>query len=276
MSRDRKITDIQADREKKRNEARRNNGRKKQQKKKLSKALAYIILGLLLISTLVTLSFTVFFKITSVSVIGETIYSESQIIEASGIKNGQNMLALNVASISKNISEKLPYIKSIQIKRKLPSKVEVVTQPNEAVFGIKTESDFILIDENFKVLERSDSCSCITVFGVVPQTAIEGKKLEFNQKIEQIMASILSAISDYEMTDVTKLDLTNEVDIRLLCKEKFVLKLGSNSGLDYKLKFCRKIMDTETEEGVIDVSTLDAKNNKGYYRAKSIKDEISE
>lgn len=276
MPKGKRTSDIEARREKERTRARRENGRRREKRKKTFKIFLYLILGLLLIAVLATLSFTVFFKISALEVSGETIYSDEQIIEASGIFEGQNMLALNTSEIEKRVTKSLPYIKRLDIKRRLPSKIELIAEAGEAFIGIKSENDFILADSAYKVLEHSDSCNCITVIGVVPENADPGEKLQLGAQTEKILTNVLNAISTEGLERISKIDLTSPVDIKLLYKEKYVLKLGNDDALAYKLKFCQKVAETESEEGVIDVSALDADNNKGYYRAKAIAEDIAE
>ena len=56
---------------------------------------------------------------------GEGKYSSDQIKEASGIRGGENLLTLNEGRISANILKKLPYVKEVQVRKKLPDTVVI-------------------------------------------------------------------------------------------------------------------------------------------------------
>ena len=78
-----------------------------------------------------------------------------------------------------------------------------------------------------------------------------------------------------EMDEVTVIDMTEQNNIKLLYKSKYVLDLGSDELLEYKLKFCKKVAETEQNQGVVDVRFVTETNKKGFYSPKNISGEIT-
>ena len=57
------------------------------------------------------------FRVSSVKVVGASYYTEAQIIEASGIEIGDEMLMLDRSDVYNNIWTKLPYVNGVKMNR---------------------------------------------------------------------------------------------------------------------------------------------------------------
>ena len=85
-----------------------------------SVAVLYKLLSVVVISGAIVAALTLFFKVETITVSGATEYSSEEIITASGIQQGDNLFLLNKYEIYESILEKLPYVSSVSISRKLP------------------------------------------------------------------------------------------------------------------------------------------------------------
>ncbi len=94
----------------------------------------YLFLFFAVLGTAAVLSLTVLFRIDGVSVTGTSRYSEQQIVEASGIQNGDNLILIKTSEDSQAIRRKLPYLGSVEIHRRFPSQVQIEVQA-ATVFG---------------------------------------------------------------------------------------------------------------------------------------------
>ena len=88
--------------------------------------LHYSLIAFIALVIFVILSLTVFFNIETADIIGSSIYSADEIIAASGIKGGDNMIRKNMSKAEKNIVSQLTYIEEAHITRKLPSSLEIL------------------------------------------------------------------------------------------------------------------------------------------------------
>ena len=92
-----------------------------------SVAVLYKLLSVVVISGAIVAALTLFFKVETITVSGTTEYSSEEIITASGIQQGDNLIALSPSRIAARIRSRLPYVSSVSIRRALPDTVVLTT-----------------------------------------------------------------------------------------------------------------------------------------------------
>ena len=80
----------------------------------------YKLLSALLIFAALLVGCVVFFRVNTVVVSGNSRYAEAEVIQSSGVEQGDNLFALNKYQISRQIYTQLPYVDEVSIHRKLP------------------------------------------------------------------------------------------------------------------------------------------------------------
>ena len=82
----------------------------------------YKLLSVLLICGCLVAAITLFFRVDTVVITGEKRYTEAEIREVSGVKDGDNLFLLNKYQVIRNIAEALPYVEleETRVQRKLP------------------------------------------------------------------------------------------------------------------------------------------------------------
>lgn len=99
----------------------------------------------------------VFFKVSRVEVQGNSLYSAEQVVQASGIETGDNLLTLNKATVAGNIIAQLPYVEKVSVGRSMPDAVILEVQESTARFAVMSDTNVIwLISSSGKALERYD------------------------------------------------------------------------------------------------------------------------
>lgn len=98
----------------------------------------------------------IFFKVTTIEVQGNTLYSAEDVIAASGIEPGDNLLLVNKATTAGNILAALPYVEEVRgIVRSLPDTVVIQIQESEASFAVQTDVNTTwLVNSRGKALEK--------------------------------------------------------------------------------------------------------------------------
>ena len=102
------------------------------------------------------LSVTVFFNVETATVKGSSKYEVEQIIEVSGIKGGDNMIRKNMGKAEEKITSQLIYIETAEIKRKLPSTVEISVTPCVETACMQKDGGFFIVSETGKILKLSE------------------------------------------------------------------------------------------------------------------------
>ena len=101
----------------------------------------------------------IFFKVNTVEVQGNAIYSAEEIRSASGIQKGDNLFTLNKEAAAGSIKASLPYVETVSIIRFLPDKIVIEVKESDATFAVTTDTNTTwLINSVGKALELiSDS-----------------------------------------------------------------------------------------------------------------------
>lgn len=95
------------------------------------------LLCLLALVVALTAGATVFFRVEQVVVTGNSRYTQEEIIEVTGIEQGDNLYGWNKFAIAQRLRETLPYIGEVSIRRALPSTVVITVVEWEAVARIE-------------------------------------------------------------------------------------------------------------------------------------------
>jgi len=266
--------------QKSRDEVRREQAIKRRRLKKRKQIIFYTFSLLLLIVVAVILSLTVFFKVETITVNGKTPYSNDKIIKASGINKMDNLFLTDKSKASDNIMQKLPYIGSVKVSYKLPNEIAINVEKTSEKCAVVNGDGYVLTNENSKVLQvgvtEIDAKLIILSGGEVKKAEI-GKNIEFkNKETQDLVKKIMEAVISNKLTDITKIDVSDKLDIKMTYQNRIDLLVGSISQIDKKMKFVVEVIEKENErsenqEGVIDLQGLNSDKSgkdKVYFRLK--------
>ena len=113
----------------------------------------YKLLSILLIAAAVVLACVVFFRVNSVEVTGNVRYTAAEVIAASGIEMGDNLVVLPRSRVSAAICANLPYVESVSIKKALPDGVVLVVTERVAAASVESAEGRWLVSAQGKLLE---------------------------------------------------------------------------------------------------------------------------
>ena len=136
-----------------RDEIRREQQLRSLKKRRRKKAILYLVLFLLLLCVGAVLTFTVFFHIADFEVKGNSRYQAQEVIEASGIAKGENLFLCKTEQAAGRIAEKLPYVESVTIKRKLPDKLVITVKEAQLKLAVQQGNSYLIMTGSGKVLE---------------------------------------------------------------------------------------------------------------------------
>ncbi len=99
---------------------------------------------------------TSFFSIQNIRVLGNNKVLKNKIVLVSSIQEGTNTFKVDTKYAEDNI-RKLPYIKSVKIKRKLPKEIIINVVERREIIQIKDISSFIILDKEGYILNSMDT-----------------------------------------------------------------------------------------------------------------------
>lgn len=222
------------------NQNRRRQNKKRRLKNSVRKALLSICLLLALLAVGATLSLTVFFKTQEVTISGSGIYSSDEIKNASTIDIGENLFLINSQDVEKELTKSLPYIYSVKVKKKLPSTVELtVTDAVVSYYYQNSDKTYILLDDNFKVLESNAAqipAGCIAITDTAVKTAKAGETIVFeDEKISENLNLLAQAVKSTGMTEATAISSVDSSHNYIVYDGRITFELGECSDLENKI-----------------------------------------
>lgn len=256
---------------KSRDERRREYAMAKRRKNRIKRIFTGLLFFLFLAAVAVMLCFTVFFKVATITVVGETQYTAEEIIKSSGLTEGQNLFGFSAESVSSSISQALPYIGEATIKRSIPDTVTITVESAEPSCAMRTDTGYILLDKDNKVLEKTDSVD--KSIPVIELSGVEKAEvgLPIVLKDEKVMNSLTIVIEAAQKAGiaVTYYDLSDSSNIKIICENgETTLKLGEVSAdtIDRKLLLVSEAIKKEKANGNSVKGTFDLTyDGKAYF-----------
>ncbi|MBE6954814.1 MAG: FtsQ-type POTRA domain-containing protein [Ruminococcaceae bacterium] len=228
------------------------------------------LLGKLLIivaaAAAVVVGVMIFFKVQTLSVVGNQRYSAEQVISASGIAVGENLMAVSKADAAQGIHKKLPYVQDVRIDRRLPDTVLIEIVECEAVAVIRDEAEGKwLINAQCKVLEQATEQTLVDVDGLtlvegalaVSPTAGEPLALTKEEQLSALKSLLGALEKTVLLPKVQSLQLEHTYELVLYYDERFEVQLGGTDELDYKARYLEEIVTKQLDEsktGIIDLT----------------------
>ena len=210
----------------------------------------------------------IFFKVNTIEVQGNTIYSADEIIAASGVAVGDNLLTVNKQAAAGGITAALPYVKSVSIGRTLPDTVVISVTETDAAFAVATDTNALwLIDSNGKALEKTDAETAKTasqLIGVSIDSPTVGKIVTSTSTPGNLSAalSVLGALDGSGLLEhIASLDVTKDYSITLWYGDQYEILLGGTDQLDYKIQYLTVILGklSDYQQGTIDLTFSEEK-----------------
>ena len=252
----------------------------KRKRRRRLKPAFFIMLALFLVAIAAVLSLTVFFEIESVNVSGESVYSQEMVINAAGIKNGQNLLRLNKNKISDKIEKGLPYVKDAVVTKVFPNSVSIRIVPATEFAVMEIDGQLVTIDENFKALsiesERREDLAFIK--GVKASNVVLGEIVTITDKEQQTVLNELLKFAKASELRVTAFDITNTVSVSALLEDRILVQFGSRNYFENKINHLKAMLPTviADKQAKIFLDTWTTENKKTSIIYEEITQHIAE
>lgn len=217
--------------------------RKIKRRRKGRHARLYTALSAILILAAVVLACTVFFRVDEVTVQGNERYTAQEIIDVAGVEKGDNLFALRLSAISRQLQGKLPYIRSVSVRRLLPDTLSITVEEGAAVAAVAQEGQWWLVDEDCKLLERVSAAGGLpTVAGIDPLVPAEGTYLasaeEQRHRVEWL-EELLQGLSENGLLEkLGSVDLSEDYRVSFVYDGRFTVHLSpvTEKGMSYWLR----------------------------------------
>ena len=221
----------------------------------------YKLLTLVVVCAAAVLALTLFFKVESVEVTGNSRYSAQEIQDACGVQLGDNLYLLNKPDMVQRLHQQLPYIDEVRITRRLPNTLCVQVTEFSTVYAVEQEGTVWLLTSGGKIVETAaergdtpiiDGCELLapSLGGDVSFA------LELQNRQESLFA-LLTALESAELTgDVRAIHLGDPTVLSMDYTERFTVEMPYGADYPRLLRYLTLVIEElETNlTGVIDLT----------------------
>jgi len=238
---------------------------RKKKRRRSSFARATLVVTVLLVAAVGTvLSLTVFFKIKSIDVYGETQYTSKQIISAGKVQLESNLIRLDSELVSERIEKALPYIEDVKVKKRLPTTVELNVTAARVAGYVSGENGFFMVSTEGKLLEKKAEKpeGVAEIVGVNTEGTQVSEYVSDEQNSMNYVKRIYDSLGAGMSANITSVDVSDRVNLSFVYRDRVTVRLGSESDLSEKLKFVVKILSDPEKINDDDIGIIYAGNAK--------------
>ncbi len=219
------------------------NARRKKKYKRRRKTAVYLVLLLLVCAVCLILSLTVFFNASQIKVSGNVRYTVSQVIKASGVETGDNLLRMSKSGIKEKILKALPYVSEVQVIRELPSTVTIkVVEAEPSCRCLVGENRWALLSEDLRVMEITsvEPETTPVLSGITLDVPEAGETAKADSEIsEKILLDLLTILKENDIININSIAFTSPISVNMRLEGRVTAKLGGDSDLDYKVRMVK-------------------------------------
>ena len=221
----------------------------------------YKLLTLVVVCAAAVLALTLFFKVESVEVTGNSRYSAQEIQDACGVSLGDNLYLLSKPDMVQRLHQQLPYIDEVRITRQLPNTLCVQVTEFSTVYAVEQEGTVWLLTSGGKIVETAaergdtpliDGCELLA-----PSVGTDiALSLELQNRQESLFA-LLTALESAELTgDVRAIHLGDPTVLSMDYTERFTVEMPYGADYPRLLRYLTLVIEElETNlTGVIDLT----------------------
>ena len=221
----------------------------------------YKLLTLVVVCAAAVLALTLFFKVESVEVTGNSRYSAQEIQDACGVQLGDNLYLLSKPDMVQRLHQQLPYIDEVRITRSLPNTLCVQVTEFTTVYAVEQEGTVWLLTSGGKIVETAaergdvpliDGCELLA-------PSLSGDvsfALELQNRQESLFA-LLTALESAELTEgVRAIHLGDPTVLTMDYTERFSVEMPYSADYPRLLRYLTLVIEElETNlTGVIDLT----------------------
>ncbi len=208
---------------------------------------------------------SIFFRVEVISVEGNRHYTDSEIINAVDIEEGDNLFFFDRFAAVGRAFSKLPYIDQLTISRSLPNRVTITVEESEALACIVVGDEYWTLDENCKILGKAteeELEDLIMITGIDPGTLMIGEKLVTKDGDEELVAFLARVLFNIEerglKNGVTYVSFDNPKNVKFDYLDNFTVVFGGSDNIDYRFGMLMSAFSqlTLNDVGVVDVSSI--------------------
>ena len=229
----------------------------------------YVFLSVILITVVVVAGCIVFFKVNQFQVNGNSRYTVEEIVEASGISTGDNLCLVKKTDAAGKVLSNLSYVRSVNIRRKLPDTIVTTVIETDVVAAIEVEDGWWLINAEGKLLEKTEDAGDyieITGLPLISPKAGDTIDVEADYRLmRKSLIELLTAMQGRELLEqVRSIQCSDEAQLIMDYDGRLKVKMLTDADYDYQVKMLEAVLEkyvdvnwTKDDKGTLDMTYED-------------------
>ncbi len=227
------------------------------------------LLRFLLAAAAIFLAMNILFEISDIQVAGNVIYSEAEVLEASGLRPGRSALTVSGFVTAKRIHKALPGISDARVSLTLPDMLTITVSETPAIAVLETAAGSVPVSGDCQVVNgfRGNEAELIRVRGLEPESADVGATITVRDGDSTKLTYLQELLPLLEQTglmpEVEEIDVSNVSSLTFTYQGRFTVRLGGQENLAGKLDLLQRVVSAlgAGDAGILDLST----EQEGHY-----------
>lgn len=245
---------------------------RRSRRRKRGRSVYVLLVVVLTCSVIATLSMTMFFNIKTIRVTGiADNYRAEDIVAATGISIGDNMVRLNVQKAEEQALEELIHVESVKIERQFPNTLEIQVQKCTPAYNVVYEFGTLIVSEHGRILDNSmdPGAGLVRIIGYEPKETTPGKQIAAEEeRQDRVFQAFRDLIYEGGLgVPIVEVDMTDFKDIMVNFDNRIIFDMGNWSEIDYKISFAEQVIAEQPadKEGYL----IMVGSNQCSFRSKS-------
>ncbi len=229
----------------------------------------YTVLIILLLAVFLIGTVAIFFRVHAITVKGNSYYSDSDIITASGIEKDMNIYLIDDRSVVTAILSQFPYVRTVKVSREIPNSVTLTLKCDDPNYYTEVAGECFVLSRDLRVMQRFDSKDeLLTTHPEIKKLtggeiarAVVGSELEYVNKAYSTQAKeLLSILEAAEVfSGVSSIDFSDRFNVQVTYDSRLKANIGNSDDIELKLRFMNEIVkDLGEARGTIDLKDVEA------------------
>ncbi|MGN0486727.1 MAG: cell division protein FtsQ/DivIB [Acutalibacteraceae bacterium] len=201
--------------------------------------------------------------ISKIIVDGDNVYTEKEIVDASNVKLGQNMLSVREREVNSSVTSILPFISKVSVDYQLPDTVKLDIVSAEEKYMIKNGKGYICVDKTGKVVSEKKKKlenGQYLILGMTAQEYTVGEPyvpIEDNQEKYKMACELAQAAFESELLASGVINVSDIREITFTYQSRIRIYFGKNPDFKKSVELAEAIIreiDGTKPTGYIDLS----------------------
>jgi cell division protein FtsQ len=208
-------------------------------------------LGLLVLLALFLLMSSAWFRVESITVLGNEYLTKEKVILASGLTVGDNLLTETPSIVRARLLQN-PWIKQVKVDRRFPGGVRINITERKPEMMIKYYGSFLVLDSEFRVLELVEDISVRklpVVTGVEVPRALLGEQIT-DPRLGGVL-KCLEALQEPWRTEIAEVNIGEAGDLTLYSRDATTILVGQAVNLEVKMAELAAVWNDIRQKGLL-------------------------